>query len=299
MKRTGMMYHSYADDTQIYLAFEPGQCKDEASARSKVESALSVVKSWMTLNMLKLNQDKTEVMVISTKGNLIKNNLSCISFEDVSLQISSQAKDLGVTFDSNLAMESHVSAVCRSAYMHLHNIGRVRNCLDQKTAKTLVHALITSRLDYCNSVLYGVSEKLLHRLQLIQNSAARIVTKSRKRTHITPILKQLHWLPVTYRIQYKALFTVFKILDGTAPGYLSELILQYKPKRSLRSENQLLLEVPCTRLKTFGDRAFSVFGPKLLNNLPMHVKQAGTLEHFKTVLKTHLFTECYGCTTDC
>ena len=208
-----------------------------------------------------------------------------------------QAKDLGVIFDSCLTMNEHISAICRSAYMHLHNIGRVRNCLDKKTAETLVHALITSRLDYCNSVLFGVSEKLIHRLQIVQNSAARIVTKSRKRTHITPILKELHWLPVTYRIQYKALLTIFKILHGTAPKYLSELIAHYKPTRSLRSTNQFLLQVPSTRLKTFGDRAFSVYGPKLWNSLPMHVKQADSLEHFKTALKTYLFKECYGCTT--
>ena len=109
------------------------------------------------------------------------------------------------------------------------------------------------------------------------------------RDHITPILKQLHWLPVKFRLQYKALLMVFKILNGTAPEYLSELILHYKPKRSLRSENQSLLQVPSTRLKTFGDRAFSVFGPRLWNNLPLHVKETNTLELFKKALKTHLF----------
>ena len=169
--------------------------------------------------MLKLNEEKTEVIVISSKVNLLKNNLS-ITFGGANLEVGNLVKDLGVTFDSTLSMEKHVSEVCRSSYMHLCNIGGIRKCLDRKTAEILVHALITSRLDYCNSLLFGVSEKLLHRLQLVQNSAARIVTKSRKREHITPKLQHLQWLPVRYRIKYKALLIMYKILNGIAPLYL-------------------------------------------------------------------------------
>ena len=191
-------------------------------------------------------------------------------------------------------MEKHVAAIRRSSYMHLYSIGRIRKCLNQKTAETLIHSLITSRIDYCNSLLFGVTEKLLHRLQIVQNSAARIVTRTRKREHITPILQHLHWLPIKFRIQYKALLVSYKILHGTSPKYLQELITPYKPKRSLRSADKSLLEVPPTRLKTFGDRAFSSFAPRLWNELPEHIKRASTVDIFKNMLKTHLFNKCYN-----
>ena len=247
LQKAGVMYHSYADDTQIYLAFEPGCTVSEASVRSKLECTLSIINEWMSQNMLKLNQDKTEVLVIATKANLLKTHVSSLSLGNICLRTKPHVRDLGVVLDSVLSMEQHVASICKSAYMHLYNIGRIRHCINQKTAEILVHALITSKLDYCNSVLFGISEKLLRRLQLVQNSAARIITKSKKRDHITPILKNLHWLPVRFRIQYKALLILYKILNGPAPF--------------CRSENKLLLDVPPTRLKTFGDRAFSVFAP--------------------------------------
>ena len=186
-------------------------------------------------------------------------------------------------------MEKHVSDVCRSCYFHLHNIARIRKCLDRRTAEIIIHALITSRLDYCNSVLFGVSESLIHRLQMVQNSAARIVTMSCKRQHITPVLRALHWLPVKYRIQYKALLLTFKAINDMAPRYLQDLLHPYKQTRDLRSSSRFLLETPSTKLKSFGDRAFSVYAPKLWNQLPIQIKQAPSLLIFKKTLKRHLF----------
>ena len=183
--------------------------------------------------------------------------------------------------------------MCRSCNFHLRNIARIRKCLDRHTAEIVVHALITSRLDYCNSVLFGVSVRLLQRLQMVQNSAARIVMISSKRQHITPILKALHWLPVKQRIQYKALLLTYKVIHKLAPRYLEDLVRPYQQERNLRSANQHLLEVPSTRLKTFGDRAFSVYAPRLWNAMPIHVKQAPSLALFKKMLKEHLFKYYY------
>ena len=243
--------------------------------------------------MLKLNQDKTEVIVISTKVKLSKQSLHSINFGNVCLPVSNQAKSLGVTFDERLTLKKHVSDVCRSCYFHLHNIARIRRCLDRHTAETVVHALITSRLDYCNSVLYGVSEGLLQRLQMVQNSAARIVTMSCKRQHITPILKTLHWLPVKYRIQYKALLLTYKVVSNKAPQYLQDLLHPYEQERNLRSTSQGLLEIPATKLKTFGDRAFSVYAPRLWNALPIQLRLKPSVEAFKKGLKEYLFKLCY------
>ena len=148
---------------------------------------------------------------------------------------------------------------------------------------------MTSRLDYANGTLYGIYIK---KLQLVQNSAARLITKSYRREHITPILKQLHWLPIEQRIRFKILVTCYKCLNGLAPVYLSELIVPYMPSRSLRSCDSLLLEVPKTKT-SFGDRRFGVCAPREWNNLPISIRQSNTVILFKSSLKAYVFREYY------
>jgi len=156
-----------------------------------------------------------------------------------------------------------------------------------------VHAFITTRVDYCNSLYYGISKTQTARLQLVQNAAARFLTNCRKSDHITPILRSLHWLPVNFRIEFKILLFVYKARCNQAPSYLTELLQSYTPSRSLRSGEQNLLQVPHCRLKRRGDRAFSVVGPRLWNNLPIDVRIAPSVISFKSLLKTHLFSLAY------
>ena len=150
------------------------------------------------------------------------------------MSTSKKARNLGVIFDSRLTNFSHINSICRSASLALRNIGRVRKHLNQANTEHLVRAFITSRLDYCNSLLCGLPAKEINKLQRLQNSAARLVTKCKLREHITPILKELHWLPVDHRIIFKVLIT-FKIICGCAPAYLKDLLEPYVPRRSLRS----------------------------------------------------------------
>ena len=149
---------------------------------------------------------------------------------------------------------------------------------------------MTSILDYCNSLYIGINQVSISRLQLVQNAAARLLTGTRKREHITPVLASLHWLPVRYRIEFKTLLFVFKCLNGLAPIYLSELLEPYAPTRALRSADQLLLVVPKAKLKLRGNRAFAVAAPKLWNELPLHIRQSPTLQVFKSRLKTYHFS---------
>ncbi|KAK2170581.1 hypothetical protein LSH36_2g17002, partial [Paralvinella palmiformis] len=141
---------------------------------------------------------------------------------------------------------------------------------------TVVHAFVTSRIDYCNSLLYGISDYNINRLQRIQNSAARIVTNTRKYDHITLILQKLHWLPVGHRIHFKMLLT-YKSINDMAPEYLCELVSIRKSSRKLRSSSQILLQVPVSRLKSYGDCAFSVAAPNLWNRLLADIRNASSL----------------------
>ncbi len=149
----------------------------------------------------------------------------------------------------------------------------------------VIHAFITTRLDYCNSLYLGISQSSLNRLQMVQNAAARVLTGARKREHIIPVLQSLYWLPVHYRIHFKVLLLVFKSLNGLAPSYLSDLLIDHQPARALRSANLRLLVVPRTRLKSRDDRAFAVAAPRLWNSLSTEIRTAPTLSIFKSRLK--------------
>jgi hypothetical protein len=208
----------------------------------------------MSRHFLKLNEARTEVLVITTPT--ISKNLSLpqLQLGDSVITPSQKVRDLGFTFDSNMKLDGHVQSVCRSAYHHMHNIFRVRHYIDTQSAKTLVHWLITSRLDYCNGLLFGIPEHLMQKLQRVQNTAARLVTGTARSEHITPQLIQLHWLPVQYRVKYKTILTTFKALHGLTPEYLTSLLEHYSPRRPLRSQDQNLLVVPNYKLKSFGGR---------------------------------------------
>ena len=185
--------------------------------------------------------------------------------------------------------------MCRSALYHLRNIGSVRKHLTETAAAQLIHSLVTTRIDYCNSLLVGVPDKRLNKLQRVQNIAARILTRTQKTSHITPVLYQLHWLPIKARIMYKLLIVTYQAYHSLAPSYLCDLVTPHIPSRSLRSGDQLMLVEPRTRLKTFGDRSFSAAGPREWNKLPQTLRSATSLLSFKTQLKTYLFKTFYNC----
>ena len=135
-------------------------------------------------------------------------------------------------------MVEHVDKICKTSYYHLRNISKIRKYITEETTEILVHAFVSSKLDYCNSLLYGLPKHMISSLQSVQNTAARIVTLTKKFDHITPVLIQLHWLPVHFRILFKVLLLVYKALNGMAPLYITELLSYRTCSRTLRSTDQ-------------------------------------------------------------
>ncbi len=282
MRKNQIAYHSYADDTQIYLALSP----NDYSPIDSLCQCIDEINSWMCQNFLQLNKEKTEVIAFGNKDEVLKVNAYLDSRGQTT---KNQVRNLGVILETDLSFSSHVKAVTKSAYYHLKNIARIRCFVSSHDLEKLVHAFITSRVDYCNGLLTGLPKKTIRQLQLIQNAAARILTRTRKYEHITPVLRSLHWLPVTFRIDFKVLLLVYKSLNGLGPKYMSDMLTEYKPNRPLRSLGSSQLEIPRVHTKQ-GESAFSYYAARSWNQLPEEIRCAKTLATFKSSLKTHLFS---------
>ena len=190
-----------------------------------------------------------------------------------------------------MSPKPHVSSVVKSCSWQLRRIGQIRKYLSTEASEKLIHAFVSSRLDNGNSLLFGIADYHINRLQSIQNTAARILTKTGKYDHITPVLEGLHWLPLKQRIIFKIVTLTYRCLHGLAPSYLAELLVPYTPERSLRSSDSYQLKVPRSKTKSFGDRAFKHAAPILWNHLPLPIRKSKTYTSFKSNLKSYLFKE--------
>ncbi|KAJ8036170.1 hypothetical protein HOLleu_20059 [Holothuria leucospilota] len=247
----------------------------------------------MTHNFLKLNADKTEVLVIGFRAQLLKFNLPSIKIAGVrNVAVRSDPiKNLGgVMFDPEMSMNAQVTNIVKAVNFHLINISRKRRFLTTEATKLAIHALVTSQLDYCRP--NGISNRVLTQLQNIQRTSARLVTNRRKFDSITYELIQLHWLPVKQRIDVKFLSLVYKDLHNQTPGEITNKLQVNIRQRRLRSScsSSLPLVEPQTRCVSFADRSFSVYAPKIWNTLSEYIKDSN-YEISKSLLNSHLFHE--------
>ena len=278
--------HFYADDTQLYISFSSNDF--ETSLRA-LTSALDRTYTWLTSNRLSVNPTKTEYLLIGTPQQRSKVLSTSIMFQDAELKPTSEARNLGIIFDSNLAFTKQISTVCHSSFYHIRQLRQIRSSLDTNSAIILANALVTSKLDYCNSLYYNLPKFTIHRLQRVQNSLARAVVPSVRYTdHITPTLQKLHWLPIEQRITFKIAALTYRTLHYKQPTYLLELLHPTAIPRTLRSSNQNLLDIPFTKSKT-GRRAFSFAAPTIWKSLPLSLRLTSEPSLFFSRLKTHLF----------
>ena len=192
-------YHLYADDTQLYISFTP---TNSALCLETLTTTFTDILFWMNLNKLLLNPSKTEFLLIGTKQQRLKfSDLTNLSLSNDIIPVSSSARNLGFIFDSDMSFSEQINSVSKSCHFHIRDIRRIRHLLPLSAATALANSLVSSKLDYCNSLYSGISN--LNKLQRIQNSLARVITNTSKYQHTTPTLKKLHWFPIKQRIDYK------------------------------------------------------------------------------------------------
>ena len=266
---------------------------------NKIVTCLSEISSWMNRYFLKVNRDKTEILLFCPKEidneviirGVILDSEECIRFSD-------EVKNLGIWLDNHLNFNKHISKTVSHCHKLIKDIWRIRSVLSKEHTESLVHSVISLKLDYCNSLYYGISKKNHKQLQKVQNSAARLVCNVGRRVSISEILHNLHWLPVDSRVIYKILLLTHKSLWGKCSSNLMNLVSFKNFSRS----DDILLAAPNANTK-YGKCAFSFISPTLWNALPSNIRGEENTDAFKKLLKTYLFmnkeelmrkTHCYN-----
>ena len=288
----GIDVQFYADDTQFYFTVT-----NVTDSQNLIDRIMVDITNWMRKKRLKLNESKIECLLIGSAYNLGQHHdFNMITINGTQIPVSTEIRNLGVTLDKNLLMDCQIRSVVKSANFHLRNIALIKRYLDQDCLKIFVCNLIITRVDYCNSLFYNLPNFQLKKLQNVLNRAARLVTGYTPwdRIRITPILMDLHWLPIKARIMFKICVLSYLALKTNEPAYLRMKLHTYTlPATQTRNSSDLhRLDIPQAN-RCYGARAFSYSAPRLYNWLPNNVKDSENIMIFKKRLKTHLFNDCY------
>ena len=286
----GVKFKLFADDTQFYFAIN-----NIVNTRAKLTNILTCVKEWMTLKQLKLNENKTEFMLVGGKLGLRNLGDFQLVVNNSQVMISDKVRDLGVQLDCNLSLVGQINNVVRVTGHHLRNIAFVKKYLDESSLRKLVISCVVNRVDYCNSIYYNLPKKQLKKLQSILNRAARLVKGAAPMDRITPVLMELHWLPIKARVIFKLCVLAHQAIKTGRPKYLRDLlsIVQLTDGVNTRTatDGLKLYEPRC--ISSIGFRAFKYAAPRLYNKLPFEIRKIENMKTFKRKLKTFLFSVCY------
>ena len=288
----GVSYHFVADDTRLYIRVE-----DIDEAKHRFSFLLSYLKTWMARRKLKLNDGRTEIVVI--KGNL--RNVSVASFGvmnfvNAQLVPCESTKNLGVVLHSSLSFRSHVDFIVKTCNFHILNLYVIKDFVNRKNLVTLIHSLIVLKVDYCNSFFIGPPNIILKKVQSVLNRAARLIFNLPPRFPTTSSLFELHWLPLKAKIEFEICLITFKALKFNQLSYITELLSfsSHESTSRLRSADDpyRLHEPRAIGEREFANHSFSYIAPRLYKNLPITVKQIDSQNTFKSHLKAFLFFLC-------
>ena len=282
---------SYVDDSKLYASFE---ITNVDSIVSHINKDLAKIAAWCCINSLLINPEKTKLLVIGTHQMLQKlpENFH-ITLLGKEIAPSASAKDLGLEIDATLSYNVHTTNTVSSCIGSLCQINRVKHLFDSTTLESIIEALVFSRLYYCSAVWSGTAKKNICKLQKVQNFAARIVSGARKYDHITPILRELKWLPVNSTLLYKIGILTFKCLHGLAPRYLCEQFITRSTVHSIGTRNRHKLNIPAFRTAA-GQRSFLYRAVSLWNSLPNNITDYTSLPTFKKELRNYLFISSHN-----
>ena len=215
IKKHKLNYHLYANDTQLYVAFKND---DIDSITDRIADCVSDICLWMERNELKLKKQKTDILLIHSE---FRNSPSLdeIILGNEQLTMARTVTNLGIIFDREISFNYQINQLCRTSFFLLRNLFKIRKYLTDEATSKVVHAFVTTKLEYCNYLYFGLPKYQVNKMQRVQNTAARLVTRSSKHDHITPLLQQLHWLPVSYRIVFKILLLVMDCALGMSLSY--------------------------------------------------------------------------------
>ena len=285
-----IIHHSFADDVQLQMSAPPDRISELLHSTM---SCISDIKAWATANMLKLNDNKTELMLVTSKRTKHLHNLPTSITMGNDQTVS---EDLCFRLDCHLTLNAHVSNIARTCYFELRRLASIHRFLTSTATATLVSSFALSKIYYCNSLLFGSTHDVTSHLQLIQNYAARVILRLPKSSSITTHLKPLHWLPVKVRSTYKIACLYYHCHSSTAPSYVTDM-LHKKPLHTHNTRSSsytmLLLNRPAHSKTTFGDHSFPFASSSVWNSIPNDVRCSPSLSSFKSRLKTYLFRSDY------
>ena len=280
----------YADDIQLYA-----HCDEINPMMEKLNECFNEIVLWSNKNFLKLNNDKSKLLIISR--NIDKKAYALLQ-NSTKFKLETVVKNLGFSIDFNLNFSNQINSVCQRGYYLLRNLWRISSKLTNMQLKIqIIKSCLLCHIDYCNSLYICLPKKQIKKLQKLMNASIRFIFNLRISDHesITPYMKQCHFLPVNARIEFKVCTLVYKCLNGLAPSYLSCLI---EPKHSLESlrihNDPLLLHRPKLDTRNYKNRRFSIIAPQLWNSLPLQTRNSDTLTIFLSKLKTFFFTKYFN-----
>ena len=296
----GLNIQLYADDSQLYISFHPQRPNEIEGIQNRINNCLFEIKKWMIDNYMKLNESKTELLVIGKQSILKELQTSVtVKFGEVEVQQTEckgdSWKSLGVKFDQSMKMERQVNSVKQKSMWTVSNLIKIGRFLDQDIKLTLVKQLVISKLDYCNVLYVNLPMKTLKKLKSALNCGIRFIYNiSDRNEDLLPFYRKAHILPIEQRIHFKVCLLAYKVVNGIAPDYLCDLIVIDKQseesKTRQRFNDNLRLKVPRPSKTRLGDRRFSNCAPGIWNSLPLEIRSSQSVDTFKKLLKTHFFS---------